>query len=202
MPPIFFSAPSSPVVCRVNCTAEASASHSRCRDTAALIRFAKNTPMKPSTIIAAAIAKIGSGTLAVAPAAAELQEPQPERADQQDSGEQADQPDVQSHVAVEDVAELVPDHALQLIAIELSQRSPGDRDRRVGRRESRRERVDAGLLRHDEQARRRNAGGQRHLLDDVDQPPQPRVRGGRVDGYGPDRRGDGGPALPQRERLA
>src|SRR5882757_9898706 len=63
MPPIFFSAPSRPSVCRVNCTADASANHSRCRDTAALIRFAKNTPTNPSAVIANATATIGRAPL-------------------------------------------------------------------------------------------------------------------------------------------
>ncbi len=53
-PAIFFNAPASPTVCRVNCTEDASASHSRCRLTAALIRPAKNWPTKPSTMNAIA----------------------------------------------------------------------------------------------------------------------------------------------------
>ena len=47
--PIFLSAPAMPSGLRVNCTAEASARNSRCRETAALIRFAKNTPTYPIT---------------------------------------------------------------------------------------------------------------------------------------------------------
>ncbi len=45
MPPIFFSAPVSPSVWRVYCTADASARYSRCRDTAALISRPASTPM-------------------------------------------------------------------------------------------------------------------------------------------------------------
>lgn len=43
-PAIFFSAPARPWVCRVNCTAEASASRSRVRLTPALISRPKNSP--------------------------------------------------------------------------------------------------------------------------------------------------------------
>jgi hypothetical protein len=49
----------------------------------------------------------------------------------QDSEQQADQADVQAHVAIEDVAEFVGDHALQLVAIEPVQRAAGDRDHRI-----------------------------------------------------------------------
>ena len=57
---------------------------------------------------------------------------QADQAEQQNAGEQADQPHVDAHVAVEDVAELVPDHALQFVAVELVQRPAGHRDRGVG----------------------------------------------------------------------
>ena len=56
-----------------------------------------------------------------------------DHADDQDAVEHADQPDVQPHVAVEDVAELVGDHALQLVAGEVLQRAPGDADHGVVR---------------------------------------------------------------------
>ncbi len=47
--PIRFSAPASPTGFRVNCTAEASARNSRCRETAAWISRPNNTPMLPIT---------------------------------------------------------------------------------------------------------------------------------------------------------
>ena len=103
------------------------------------------------------------------------EEAQPDEAEQQDAVEQADQPHVQPHVAVEHVAELVPDHALQLVAVEPLQRPAGDGDRRVGRRVARGEGVDAVLLLEHEHARHRHAGRDRHLLDDVDEPAQLRV---------------------------
>ncbi len=44
-PPIFFSAPAIPSGFLVNCTADASARNSRCRETALLISLPKKTPM-------------------------------------------------------------------------------------------------------------------------------------------------------------
>ena len=43
-----------------------------------------------------------------------------DRADEHDAGEHANHAHVEAHVAVEDVAELVADHALQLLAVQLS----------------------------------------------------------------------------------
>jgi hypothetical protein len=58
------------------------------------------------------------GTLAVATAAAELQDPAADDRQHQDPEQDAHQPDVQAHVAIEDVAELVRDDALEFVAIE------------------------------------------------------------------------------------
>ena len=44
-PPIFFNAPAIPEGLRVNCTAEASARYSRCRDTALWMILPRNTPI-------------------------------------------------------------------------------------------------------------------------------------------------------------
>ena len=55
-PPIFFNAPASPSGSRVNCTAEASANLSRCRDTPALMSRESSTPIQPMTSSATAIA--------------------------------------------------------------------------------------------------------------------------------------------------
>ena len=60
-----------------------------------------------------------------------------------EAGEHADQPQVERHVAVQDVAELVAHHALQLVARELLQRAPRDDDHRLVRRVAGDERVDA-----------------------------------------------------------
>ena len=114
--------------------------------------------------------------LLLAPAAGEAQhldaaaeEQAAEQRDAEDAEEHADHADVQAHVAVEDVAELVPDDRLQLVAAEEIQRAPGDGDGGVLRRVARGEGVDARLVVHHVHARHRHAGGERHLLDDVEQ---------------------------------
>ncbi len=106
--------------------------------------------------------------LAVA-ARAVLQHLAADDAQHQDAEQQAHQADVEPHVAVEDVAELVGDDALQLVAAELVQRAAGDGDRRVGRRIAGGEGVDAGLLLQHEDLRHRHAGGNGDLLDHVAQ---------------------------------
>ena len=82
--------------------------------------------------------------------------------------DEADQPDVEPHVAVEDVAELVGDDALQLVAGELAQAAAGDGHHGVGRGEARGEGVDAVLV-EDVDRRDRDSRGDGHLLDDVEQ---------------------------------
>ena len=74
------------------------------------------------------------------------------------------------HVAVQHVAELVGDHALQLVAIEVHERAAGDRDRGIRRAVARRECVDPRLALEHVHLRHRHAGGDRNLLDDVAQP--------------------------------
>ncbi len=92
-----------------------------------------------------------------------------DQGDHQDAVHQADQPQVDLHVAVDDVAELVGDHPLQLVARELGHRAAGDPDHRFGRREAGGEGVDLLLLVEQENRRHRHPGGQRHLLDHVEQ---------------------------------
>ena len=67
--------------------------------------------------------------------------------------------------------ELVADDALQLLAGEALQRAARDGDRGVVRRPTRREGVDAGLLVEDVDRGDRDARGDGHLLDDVQEPP-------------------------------
>ncbi len=100
--------------------------------------------------------------------------------DEEDAVEQADQPDVQPHVPVQDVAELVGDDALEFVAVEDRRRSPRDADDGVPRREAGGERVDAGFAVHQVDRRRRGARGDRHLFDDVEQPALDRVRGAAI----------------------
>ena len=106
-------------------------------------------------------------------AAAARRQAQDRARDHRDHGEpeqQADQARAEAHVAVQHVAELVGDHALQLVAIEVHERAAGDRDRRVRRAVARRECVDPRLALEHVDLRHRHAGGDRHLLDDVAQP--------------------------------
>src|SRR5262249_47521073 len=72
-----------------------------------------------------------------------------------DPEDQADQPDVEPHVAVEDVAELVSAHALQLVAGQVVETALGDSDHGIARGVAGREGIDAGL-------RQNIDGGHRH----------------------------------------
>ena len=189
-------------VCRVNCTDDASASHSRCRDTAAWISCAKNCPTKPRTRNAIAMNEDRAALAVAAAPATEREHAQPDQAEQQDAGEQADQPHVDAHVAVEDVAELVPDHALQLVAVEPAATLPpvtviaASAGRVAGG-----ERVDALLAFEHEQPRHRHARRDRHLLDHVDEAAQLRIGRRRVDRNRADRQRDRRAAGAQRDHL-
>ncbi len=88
-------------------------------------------------------------------------------ADQEDAVEHADQADVEPHVPVEDVAELVRDHALEFVAGEVLDAAASDADDGVARRVSRCERVDPVLALEQVHRRHRSTGRDRHLLDDV-----------------------------------
>ena len=69
------------------------------------------------------------------------------------------------------MTELMRDDALQLRPIESLQGTLCDGHRCVGRSKPGRERVDGLLLLQDEDLRRRRAGGDRHLLDNINQAP-------------------------------
>ena len=89
-------------------------------------------------------------------------------ADQKNAVEHADQADVQPHVAVEDVAELVGDDPLQLVARQVADTTTGHANHGVARRVAGGEGVDAVLLLHQIDGRHRRPGGDGHLLDDVE----------------------------------
>ena len=118
---------------RVNCTAEASARYSRCRETAALIRLPIACRRIPDTRIARPDQQqVGGPPPIVAstppPRVGRTAEQDPaDQAQKQDAVQHADQANVQPHVAVEDVAEFVGDHALQLVAVSCSSAAAGDR---------------------------------------------------------------------------
>ena len=118
---------------------------------------------------------------ATLPAAAARREPQDRARDHRNHGEaeeEPDQPRAEPHVAVQDMAELMGDDALQLVAVEVHERASRDRDRGVGGTVSRCECVDAGLAVEHVDLRHGNPRGDRHLLDDVPEPPPQRI--GRV----------------------
>ena len=88
----------------------------------------------------------------------------------EDAVQDANQSDIKPHVAVEDVAEFVRDHALQLIAIEVVDGAPVDADHGIGGGESGGERVDARFAIQQEHGGHGHARGQRHFLHHVQQP--------------------------------
>src|SRR5215831_5663432 len=102
-PPIFLSAPPMPSGLRVNWTALASARYSRCRDTAAMISRPKNAPTRPST-------NTPKPSSTRPPRESPLPDERPPdvsmrmrpmMGQRHDPEDQADQPDVEPHVAVE-----------------------------------------------------------------------------------------------------
>ena len=114
--------------------------------------------------------------LAIAPAAYAHHAAADER-DQQDTVQQTGQAQVEAHVAVEDVAELVRDHALQLVAGQRVECSLGNGNGRIRRRVTGGEGIDAGLAFHHEDCGHRNAGGDGHFLDHVDETLARRIGG-------------------------
>jgi hypothetical protein len=121
--------------------------------------------------------------------------------DHEDAGDEADQAEVEPHVAVEDVAELVPDDALELVAREVVQRAPAHGDHGVAGRVAGGERVDGRLVVEHVHGRDRCARGDGHLLDDVEQPPLGQARAGRVDQPAAKHRGHGLAAVAQHHHL-
>ena len=112
-------------------------------------------------------------TLVVAAAAATRRSRQsqgvvPDQPDQQDAMDDRDQANVQPHVAVEDVAELMGDHPLQFVAGELLDAAAGHTDHRLVGLVASRESVDAWFMVHHVNPRDGQARGNRHLFDDVE----------------------------------
>ena len=112
---------------------------------------------------------VGAGTLIAVRAAAARHHRRAHRAEQHDARDHTEQRDVEPHVPVQDMAELVRDYALKLLAAEVFQCPARDDHCRAVRREAGSESVDGVLVVHDEHERHRDARGERHLLDDVQQ---------------------------------
>ena len=115
--------------------------------------------------------------------------------------QQAHEADVHAHVAVQDVAELVADHALQLVARELVERAAGDGDGGVAGRQPGGEGVEPRLVLEHVDGGHRDAGGDGHLLDDIEQLALAQVGGLRVDRAPAGALGDGGSAVPHLRPL-
>ena len=90
--------------------------------------------------------------------------------DHQQSKQQSHQANVESHIAVQNVTELVSDDPLELITAQFRDCAPCDTDCGIGRVLPSRKGVDAELLLQQVDLRHWNAGGNRHLLDDIEQP--------------------------------
>jgi len=88
----------------------------------------------------------------------------------QDAVHDTDQPDVQPHVAVEDVAELVGHDALQLVAIQVLQGALRYGYHGVARGVAGGKSVNARLVGQHVHARHGHARGNGHFLDDIQQP--------------------------------
>lgn len=103
--------------------------------------------------------------------AAASQEHPSRRGEHEEPVQHADEPQVQPHVAIQDMAEFVGHHPLQLLAGEFLQRAPGHGDDGFPRSRAGGEGVDARFMVEHIDRRRGNAGGHRHLVGEVDEPP-------------------------------
>ena len=99
----------------------------------------------------------------------------PEAPAQEEVGDERDHADedadqrLEADVVVADVRHLVRDHALELVAVEPLQQAARDRDRGVPRVAPGRQSVGRGLVEHVHRRHLRQAGGDGHLLDDVEE---------------------------------
>jgi hypothetical protein len=87
----------------------------------------------------------------------------------QDAIEYAHQADIEPHIAVEDMAELMGDDALQLLPVQTLDGALSDADHRVARRKAGGEGVDARFIGQQVHRRYRRTRGDGHFLDDVEQ---------------------------------
>ncbi len=113
----------------------------------------------------------------------------------------AHQPQVEAHVAIEDVAELVRHHALQLVASQQRRRAARHGDGGIGGRIAGGERVDAVLVLEHVDLGHGDARGDRHLLDHVVQAAQRRIARVALDARAAERARHHAAAGAQRQRL-
>ena len=103
----------------------------------------------------------------------------PETGHHLDAEQYPDEAHVQAHVAVENMAEFMPDHALQLIPVQPIQRAPRDGNDGLVLIEAGSKRIDGAFALHHIDARTGDAGGDRHFFDHVLQPALLRLAGRR-----------------------
>ena len=125
----------------------------------------------------------------VAAARREIEHQPADDRDHQQAEDRTHELDVQAHVAVENVGELVPDHALQFVAVQMIERALGDGDAGIARRMPRGKRIDGRLLLQHIDLRHGHARGDGHLLNDIAQPLARRVGGVAFDPYAAQRLG-------------
>ncbi len=125
---------------------------------------------------AAALAPHADAALAKA-----AQDAAADQADDQNAEDDGGELHIQAHVAVEDVAELMGDYPLQFVAGKLLHRAAGDSDHGVAGRQTGGESVQAGFVVEHVNRRDRHAGGDRHLLDDIEQAALMEVGGVQID---------------------
>ena len=95
----------------------------------------------------------------------------------------------------------MPDDALQLVAAQGFQRASRHRHHAIRRIPSRRKGVDPPLGVHDVDRRHAHAGGDRHLLDDVEQAPLERLARRRLDAARADHLGHRRPAAAELRHV-
>ena len=89
-------------------------------------------------------------------------------ADKGDALEQCGETNIEAHVTVENMTELMRNHPLQLIALQVGDGPPGDADHRIRRCKPGGKGVDAALGVQHKHRRYWHAGGQGDLVDDVE----------------------------------
>ena len=102
-------------------------------------------------------------------AARRLQQNPADDGEAKNAEDDSHEPEVQPHVAVQNMAELVADDALQFVARKQFHAAAGDGDGRVAGFVAGGEGVDAVLRVHDIDLRHGHAGGDGHFLDDIEQ---------------------------------
>ena len=130
-----------------------------------------------------------------------IEDAPPDQGQDQDAEQHADQSNVEPHVAIEDVTELVRNDALQLVAVQLLEGSARHGHRGIGGGIARGEGVDSRFLLQDVDLRDRHTGRQGDLLDHVDQAPAQGIPAVRIDEGAAEATRDLAAAPAQGERL-